>query len=349
MVSRLLGILAIGVVVSHICAASGEDEICVEHECYPRVFVPSEEFAIIRQGQEIPAGIPIKSIFDPGLHIRINLEVFYSTSAAKCQTGEKEAKLNDPNEESSLPTNVLALSPAEPESPPPREPSIQAYDSPPRLWHVTSTMSDAEAFTYAYSLLLTAHQDPADESLSFAIWNLESLAHDREFGIKLVQKEALEKLLLLTRTNAAWQIRRGSARVIGSALWNNGEAIEIAKGRGLLRGLLVILKQEKDFRVRGSLVFALSAATAGEDGVLELMHNGGSQLLRRVFSGGGDEVQGKCATFVQDNLLWNRGLSGVDEELLHWCEIFQETLLQSNPAEADKILTSLMYHVSHRG
>src|SRR3982074_1439976 len=54
--------------------------ICpTEHagDCYPRVFQPTEEFQLIKEGQDIP----------PGLHVRLNI-----------YTGEKEARLNIPME-----------------------------------------------------------------------------------------------------------------------------------------------------------------------------------------------------------------------------------------------------------
>lgn len=50
-------------------------------------FIPTDQWQKIREGQKIP----------PGLHIRLNLE-----------TGEREAKLLDPNEKSS--TSVIATS-----------------------------------------------------------------------------------------------------------------------------------------------------------------------------------------------------------------------------------------------
>lgn len=32
-------------------------DICHGNECYPRVFVPTEEFQVVKEGQEIPKGI----------------------------------------------------------------------------------------------------------------------------------------------------------------------------------------------------------------------------------------------------------------------------------------------------
>jgi len=35
---------------------SNEDHICKNGECYPRIFIPTEEFQVIKEGQEIPQG-----------------------------------------------------------------------------------------------------------------------------------------------------------------------------------------------------------------------------------------------------------------------------------------------------
>jgi hypothetical protein len=37
--------------------------ICHGNECYPRVFVPTEEFQMVREGQEIPKGIDSQGQF----------------------------------------------------------------------------------------------------------------------------------------------------------------------------------------------------------------------------------------------------------------------------------------------
>jgi nucleotide exchange factor SIL1 len=40
-----------------------EANICKGNECYPRVFVPSEEFQVVKEGQEIPKGFTTQSQF----------------------------------------------------------------------------------------------------------------------------------------------------------------------------------------------------------------------------------------------------------------------------------------------
>ena len=95
--------------------------------------------------------------------------------------------------------------------------------------------------------------------------------------------------------------------------------------------------------VRSSLIFSLSAATTGEYGMKEFMLSQGSLELRTIFTGGQPEEQGKCATFVEDNLPFNRAIDGVDQELVLWCGLFQEYLQKnSRDTTSEKVLSSLM-------
>ena len=58
---RFLAVCLIALVAISIAAdvSKGEDNtnVCHRNECYPRVFVPTEEFKVVREGQEIPKGI----------------------------------------------------------------------------------------------------------------------------------------------------------------------------------------------------------------------------------------------------------------------------------------------------
>ena len=42
-------------------AVAKQDEICHDGECYPRIFVPTEKFQVIKEGQEIPGGTIINA------------------------------------------------------------------------------------------------------------------------------------------------------------------------------------------------------------------------------------------------------------------------------------------------
>lgn len=223
---------------------------------------------------------------------------------------------------------------------------MQSYEIPSRGQQDSSSYSEQEIFNHAYELLLQTDEQSSEPALETEISSLESLAHDREYGIRLVQPEPLNHLLLLARNNVGFGIRQCAARTIGSSLWNNPDAIEGIKGSNTVKQLVEILKGEKHGGVRASLIFALSAAAAGENGMQEFLDSQGSQTLREAFLGEETEVQGKCATFVEDNIVWNRALPGVDEELSKWCQLFQQSLQrESTPIvseKSEKVLSSLM-------
>jgi nucleotide exchange factor SIL1 len=256
------------------------------------------------------------------------------------QTGEKQAKLYDPAEDTSNSENLLLdsdLIQVVDSSGQTRKRATQSYTIPPRAWQDKSSQSDQDVFDIALQELLTDLPN-ADE-----ISNLESLAHDREYGVKLVQLDPLSRLLQIAELADESNIRQCAVRIIGSSLWNNPEAMKAVEGTDLIRRLLELLSTEKDVGVRSSLVFSLSAAAAGEYGIKEFMFSQGSLELRTIFLGGEPEEQRKCATFVEDNLPSNRAIDGVDQELVLWCRVFQE-YLQKNAGDAtsENVLSSLM-------
>ena len=209
-----------------------------------------------------------------------------------------------------------------------------------------ASRTESETFADAISTL-DAQEVP--ESLTLALTNLEHRAHDRDLGVKLVQPEPLNRLLLLAGTHEADDIRQDAARIIGSSLWNNPEALDVVSGTKLVTKLIDLLKKETRSPVRASVIFALSAAVAGNYGVPEFINAGGSVRLREMFEEDGSEVQGKCATFVEDNLPHSHGMNGVDEELSQWCRLFQQFLKENSSVEtSEKVLSSLMLYLPQR-
>lgn len=208
---------------------------------------------------------------------------------------------------------------------------------------------DNPEFENAYLGLLRANKasNDRDSVLYDDLANLENLAHDREYGLKLVQQIPLAKLLGLLHYAGDTETRQKAARIIGSSLQNNPESLSTVRGTGLIRELLTILKDESNSAVKASLIFALSAAVAGNDEAKEFFDANGSQLLRDRFAKDGVEVQGKCATFVEDVLSRHRLISGVDEEISQWSRTFQD-FLQSRPLDvtSEKVLAALMYGLS---
>jgi hypothetical protein len=65
----------------------------------------------------------------------------------------------------------------------------------------SAELTDSQAFEHAYQVLLVTEKYTSATPIDIEIGNLESFAHDREHGIKLVQAESLKSLLIISRTS----------------------------------------------------------------------------------------------------------------------------------------------------
>ena len=259
------------------------------------------------------------------------------------QTGKKEAKLYNPADDDSNAQNIVlnaGMIEVLDSSGQPKEPSAQGEQAH-LVRDASAPLSDQETFRDSFeSLMMSNIEVPAEEGFR----NLEFLAHDIDFGVKIVQPKPLKRLLELARRGRDPETRKCAIRIIGSSLWNNPKAMEVVKGTNLVTELIEILKEQDNDGVRASLIFSLSASAAGEHGLQEFINAKGSDLFQEIFVKHDSEVQGKCATFVEDNLLSSRAIEGVDEQLLRWCRLFQEHL-QQKPTDttSEKVFSSLMF------
>ncbi|XXG93944.1 hypothetical protein Hte_000194 [Hypoxylon texense] len=157
-------------------------------ECYPKVFSATEEFQVVRDDQDLP----------PGLHVRLDI-----------QTGQKQAKLNNPEEGNSalqgLPVDrsIVVIDPDTPQDDQPPIPSgAPAYEP---VGVVKAPKEKNEGFTQA---LKTVKKDPnfsPSDELDRALQDLEDLSHDMYYGLQIAQDaEALQALFcLLTKRDAS--------------------------------------------------------------------------------------------------------------------------------------------------
>ncbi|ODQ52360.1 hypothetical protein SAICODRAFT_19928 [Saitoella complicata NRRL Y-17804] len=250
-------------------------------ECYPAVFEPTHEFWAVKADQAIPAG----------LHVRLNME-----------TGAREAKLlaDEPDEN-------LAMVVVNPED---GAQVISVEEPPDPAQHhkpnARIPIGDFEVFEDAVSKVMSPKSSTSDLTSAFAA--LEDLAHEMDFGIKLVKKPILTRLVEML-SHASPQIRSNTALILGSTLRNNPPAQSLAASTlNLVHELVQRLSEEDVGEVKARLVYALSAAVSGEVGRREWRGSGGDRVLRSVFreSAGGSEESGflgKVAVLVEDNLV----------------------------------------------
>jgi hypothetical protein len=254
----------------------------------------------------------------------------------------KEAKLYDPSRDDAnaeailLTPDMLKLANSDDEKHPKK--AVATYKVPSQRTAENGAGTEQDIFEDAFEALKSPDSVATPEQLR----SLEVLAHDMDFGAKLVDPQVLSQLLQVARSSSS-DNRKSAFRILGSSLWNNDAALKNVNEDGLISDLLNVLKSEDDGGVQASLIFSLSALTAKDGGFKYFIERGGSQLLREAFATKDPQVQGKCATFVEDNYPANRHENGVASELTSWCNLFQEQILETPfGPNVDKILAALM-------
>lgn len=193
-----------------ICSTANPDD------CYPRIFQATHEFQVIREGQEIPHG----------LHVRLDVT-----------TGEKQAKINDPDEANpaleGLPVDSSIVvvesedgvgnEPQLPEGAPAYEPVGQV--KPPE--------TESQAFRDSLTVLKTLSLN--DRPLHAALDILMDISHDIYYGLKITEDpNAVKELLCMMSSQDVFPRDRDdevvkqaghAASIIGAALQNNHKAL----------------------------------------------------------------------------------------------------------------------------
>ncbi|KAI3322234.1 hypothetical protein HD806DRAFT_143323 [Xylariaceae sp. AK1471] len=189
-------------------------------ECYPKVFSATEEFQIVHDDQDLP----------PGLHVQLDV-----------QTGQKQAKLYNPDEENpalaGLPVHhdVLVVDPELPPDAPKIPDGAPAYDP---VGVVKAPEQKNEEFSKALQTIKKSserQQSVEADALDAALQLLEDLSHDMYYGLQIAEdSEAVQSLFcLLSRGDEAeGQIRPITERVgflassiLSSAVRNNPPAL----------------------------------------------------------------------------------------------------------------------------
>ena len=221
-------------------------------ECYPAIFSPTKDFAVVHEDQSVP----------PGLHIRINLA-----------TGLKEARLNIPEESDDNEAAVIVVDndPAHnypdqgsAERPGPDKLVEQneqlVFDSFDRNGDVHSGLATKTEFDTASSRIIKGSQ--SNDAIVEDLGVLTDLAHDVELGLAIAQNRRLSLILLQyideSNRKTSVHVRSTAALLLGTALQNNDEA---------LKALLVSCHPEKHavYSVRNALE---DVARLGESGAM---------------------------------------------------------------------------------
>lgn len=197
-------------------------------ECYPKVFQATDEFQVVHDDQDLPLG----------LHVRLNV-----------YTGQKEAKLNVPDEDNpaleGLPVDssivIVERDPDEaaaaaaaarndkqpriPANAPPYDPAGKVKEPP-----ASAASSSGEGSTFYESLgVLKKGGSGGGVDEEAALETLAEMSHDIYYGLKLAEDyEAVRRLFCLA-TTASPPTSNGRARLaaqtLASTLQNNPKAL----------------------------------------------------------------------------------------------------------------------------
>ncbi|KAH7133634.1 hypothetical protein EDB81DRAFT_845137 [Dactylonectria macrodidyma] len=195
--------------VDLICHTSNPDD------CYPRVFQPSDEFQTVREDQELPNG----------LHVRLNI-----------WTGEKEAKINVPDEVDpsleGLPVDqaVVVVEPQESDAPPVPK-GAPKYETAGKIKEPKPDY-EAEPFFQAMKMLKSGESNDG-KAFDVALEGMEDLSHDIYYGLKITEDPAVLKGLFClmadqgaVSTDDTTPRDQQAAAILAGALQNNPTALK---------------------------------------------------------------------------------------------------------------------------
>lgn len=190
-----LSLLLLLTVASALVVDPSAKYICSEEDstdCYPQIFVPTEEWKTIRPGQEIP----------PGLHVRINME-----------TLQKEAKLMSEDERESEE----------------KETQKEVENQVPAVYETSdvSTFNGAlnAVLKFGDKISATSSGKLNEKDIENAAETLVDLSHDLEHGVRLTQDPKIFISILDIADNVGLDLKEKLLRIMGSSLRNNPEAI----------------------------------------------------------------------------------------------------------------------------
>ncbi|RUS25196.1 hypothetical protein BC938DRAFT_472500 [Jimgerdemannia flammicorona] len=283
-----------------------KDIICVDGNCYPRIFQPTNEFQVVKEGQEVP----------PGLHIRMDFT-----------TGLKEAKLIDPTDTTDTAVVVIdtdngnvvhttdqAVNPTlhhpsdlEAVTDPSLPPVGKAAANPKYL----STVGDDDLYDACVLVLADTNTTSAEAAL--ALEGLEELVHQIDMGVKFGEGQGIVTVMKWL-DDADKAVRSAAAIVIGAAVQNNPTAQHAALTASLFDVLVSKMAQEPDTMVLTRLLYAFSNLVRGNSPAIKriLYQPAHLTILGKTydsilsFSSSsttlGDEFARKCAILLADVL-----------------------------------------------
>ncbi|ODV80308.1 putative ER chaperone/ER translocation nucleotide exchange factor [Suhomyces tanzawaensis NRRL Y-17324] len=186
------------------------------HDCYPRLFQPTHQWQVIKEGQDIP----------PGLHVRLNID-----------TLTREAKIMDPSEDNSSTNDLVISSPVQEEEQDLQQQAIDAAHHEKTQQKIQEKIKDfrskerakrvnrEDLNNYEGAVSEVENFDGDYSRLDQALDTLEDLSHDIEFGVKLTSTTLFDNFRQIIDASNSEKLHDKIYRIMGSSLRNNPDAV----------------------------------------------------------------------------------------------------------------------------
>ncbi|RIB29893.1 armadillo-type protein [Gigaspora rosea] len=385
--NKLLFLLLLCIFIGFVLTNKVSNEnICnKEGHCYPKVFVATDYFQEVLEGQEIPAGLHVKiDLYTGKKHAK--LLDHNDNESSDIVIIDKDGSINsDPIQSESINSDPVQIESSEVDVDQDTKVNIHHEDSlknnnnnslpiipPGHKENLRISHGDNLLFEECVSKLTNTQS--LHEIIS-TLDSLEDLVHELDFGIKLARGSGLISVVKLL-DNDSNEIKRKAALVIGTAMQNNPLAQDEALKMDLIPYLLDLLSSETDIKVSSRLLYALSSIVRGnKESIQSVKNNQGLSRLAIVYQKlKNNEFRAKCALFITDFIdpnmvtVVNKKFSLFDQHqqqhdevvslfenaIETWCNLFQDTLFDDMGNDKDidfdtreKILNGISMIKSH--
>lgn len=228
-VPLIVQILLAGLLVRGQVIDLSKKMICSENnpsDCYPQVFEPTKDWQVVKEGQQIPAG----------LHVRVNLETGLEEARILQEDINLRAEVVIADVEDVQDKVKVGLNSEEVKKK--MQDTINQYRERKKTFSRNKiTVLDLNDFDHSVTEVVSYQAGDSTYRLEKALSTLADLSHDIEFGERLAQDPVIfytmadlannllgSKEKVLNPTNV--RLSELIYRLMGSALRNNPEAVE---------------------------------------------------------------------------------------------------------------------------
>lgn len=267
----LLGVLLLAVsIYSLTIPSSAKSLICSQtdpKDCYPKLFEPSKDWKIIREGQETP----------PGLDFRIDLE-----------TGLKEAKLLDNTASNNAQYQEVAIKEAIEKTDGKQIVSYSSEDiqEDSDITALKMAVQGADTQIDVHDALSFLSESQDEKKLLSSLDSLTDHSHNLKDGVLISEPENFNNLVDLATSKSKYtnNVHEMASRVIAQALRHNPKALSNIDAGEVLPKFLNALKTEDNSVLQKRFLGVISSVVQTDSNSLIFKQLGGQDLLLDSFS-----------------------------------------------------------------